>query len=151
HPAWHVIISVSYANRPRLRGAATLVSLVHTSPPMRWVVLASCLLAACSVNTPPRLAALGNQEVAVNQTVEILVSAVDPDGNTLHFSIRDKPEAATFETTTLGARFRWTPIASDVPPGADSQDYPITFIVDDDHGGRDTETVIITVTRSGSG
>jgi hypothetical protein len=116
---------------------------------MRWLLVTPLFLAACAINSPPRLAALSNQEIAVNQTLEIIVTAIDPDGDSLTFSIDGKPDAATFEATALGARFRWTPIASDVAPGETSQTYPVTFRVDDGHSNRDGETVLITVTRGG--
>jgi hypothetical protein len=109
------------------------------------------LLTGCGTNTPPRLVALGNRDVVVHQTLEIIVSAIDPDGDALSFGIRDKPERATFEPTALGARFTWTPIASDVPPGEIAAVYRVTFSVDDGRGGRDGETILITVHRDAPG
>jgi hypothetical protein len=115
------------------------------------VALVLCGLTACSGNNPPRMVSLTNREVAVGQTLEIFVTAVDPDGDRLTYIVRDKPERATFETTPLGGRFLWTPLATDVPPGVASQTYRVTFIVEDGRGGSEGETILITVTRGGTG
>jgi hypothetical protein len=95
--------------------------------------------------------ALHDQEVAVGDTLEIFVTAVDGDGDKLSYSIQDKPERATFDVTALGARFLWSPISSDVPPGELSYTYSITFFVDDGRGGSDGETVLVTVKRGPPG
>ena len=111
-----------------------------------------CLLAgACGQNAPPRIAALVNREVAVGSTLELIVTASDPDGDKLRFGVDGKPERASFVETVLGGRFQWTPLASDVPSGEASRTYPVTFFADDGRGGRDAETVLITVTRGAPG
>lgn len=109
------------------------------------------LVLACAQNTPPRLVSLVNHDVAIGSTLDFIVTAVDADGDRLFFDLEGKPERARFEATALGGRFLWTPIASDVPAGIVSRTYPVTFVVSDGRGGRDAETVLITVTRGEPG
>ncbi len=69
--------------------------------------------------SPPELAPVGNQVVAVNQELVVLLAATDEDGDELSYSFdADVPDIhghATIERLPIGSgQFRWTPLAADV-------------------------------------
>lgn len=59
------------------------------------------------VNTAPRLAPIGEQRLAENQTMSLLLSAVDDEGDALAFAVTDLPRGATFDAAAR--RLNWTP------------------------------------------
>jgi len=59
------------------------------------------------VNRPPVLAPIGGRSVAEGGTLWIVVSATDPDGSVLTFSVDALPAGATFDAATR--TFGWTP------------------------------------------
>jgi hypothetical protein len=94
-----------------------------------------CVVAV--VNRPPVLAPIGNQAVSAGTPVALLLSATDPDGDALAFSVANLPAGAVFLDGGNGmASFDWTP----------SQDgnYALTFGVSDGVVS-DAENVVITV------
>ena len=60
-----------------------------------------------TTNRPPVLASVGNRSVGVGQTVGILLSATDPDGEGLQFGATNLPAGAAFDSGT--GQFIWTP------------------------------------------
>jgi hypothetical protein len=82
-------------------------------------------LAIGSVNRPPTLDPVGvTRERA---WIFVRLTAHDPDGNHLHFSVSGLPEGAEFVDHGDGtAELSWLPVA------AAAGDYPVTFTVTDD-------------------
>lgn len=87
-----------------------------------------------SRNNPPTLATIGNKSIDENQKLIFIVSAVDPENDTLYYSIQDRPIGATFSDRI----FTWTPSYEE------SGTYNVTFIVSDAEL-IDKETITITV------
>lgn len=95
-----------------------------------------------NVNRPPILNPIGNR--TVNEGVELIiaVSAVDPDGDALTYSVSGMPPGATFNNTQRV--FRWKP-GYDTVVNAQKKDFIVIFIVNDTSGAIDLESVTITV------
>jgi hypothetical protein len=111
---------------------------VDQSPPQTFTVT---VLPSAPPNHAPVLAPVGDRTVEEGQTLEIVVSATDPDaGDTLSFSATGLPAGATFD----GSTFLWTPDPSQVP-GA----YPVRFEVSDGLA-TDAEEILVTVTPAGA-
>jgi len=93
-----------------------------------------------NVNRPPVLEAIGNQTVDEMQKLDLTISATDPDGDALTFTITGKPACATFADNLNGtADFSWT-------PGYDEAGiYPTVAIEVSDGDLPDNETIQITV------
>ena len=88
-------------------------------------------------NNPPTLASIGNKSIDENQELTFTISAVDPEKDTLYYSIQDRPTGAIFS----GQAFTWTPSYEQ------SGTYDVTFIVSDAEL-TDKETITITVLES---
>ena len=89
-----------------------------------------------NVNRTPVLAAIGNKSVDEGATLSFTISATDPDGDTITYSIDPLPAGAAFNTTT-GA-FSWT-------PGYDQAGPDSTTFTATDGTAEDTEAITITV------
>jgi hypothetical protein len=63
-----------------------------------------------NVNRPPVLGNIGNKTVTAGQLLQFTVSATDPDGNPLTYSVSNLPSGATFTPSTR--TFSWTPSAN---------------------------------------
>ena len=63
-------------------------------------------------NNTPVLNPIGNKKVNVGETLRIIISARDLDGDILTFSVRNLPTHAVFETGTR--MFVWTPTQEQV-------------------------------------
>jgi len=87
------------------------------------------------VNRAPILAPIGNKTVDEGSLLEFTISASDPDGDALTYSATNLPRGASF----VGRTFRWTPDYDQAGT------YEVTFIVEDGKGGKDSETIYITV------
>jgi len=87
-----------------------------------------------NVNRVPALSTIGNRSIYVNDSLSFAVSATDPDGDTITYSVDDLPIGATFTNRT----FSWTPSQSQVGS------YKITFSASDNQL-QDYETITITV------
>jgi len=85
-------------------------------------------------NNPPTLASIGSKSIDENQELTFTVSAVDPENDTLYYSIQNRPIGATFSNQI----FTWTPSYEQ------SGTYDVTFIVSDAEL-TDKETITITV------
>lgn len=64
-------------------------------------------IAVGGVNRPPRFEPVDPLEAVVGEPVEWVLSATDPDGDTLTFAAEDLPEGAEFDPAA--PRFQWTP------------------------------------------
>jgi hypothetical protein len=86
--------------------------------------------------TAPVLAAIDPRVVAVGDTLTLVLSAVDADGDPLAFSVSGAPSGSAL----VDSVFRWAPVAGQ--EGA----HAVTFTVADPTTGADSETVVIAVT-----
>jgi hypothetical protein len=85
-------------------------------------------------NNPPELGYIGNKTVKVNEQLEFIISATDPDEDSLTFSASNLPSGANFDPRTR--TFAWK---------ADREgSYPVHFEVSDGKSS-DSEDIIITV------
>ncbi|HRS10160.1 MAG TPA: putative Ig domain-containing protein [Sedimentisphaerales bacterium] len=75
-------------------------------------------------------------QVAENQTISLVVSATDADGDSITYSAAGLPSGASFS----GQTFTWTPTY------AQGGSYQVTFIASDGRS-QDSETITITVTN----
>jgi formylglycine-generating enzyme required for sulfatase activity len=82
-------------------------------------------------NRPPLFASVDNQAIAAGVELVIELSAEDPDGDPMAFSMSDAPEGASLE----GTRFTWIPTADQVGS------FPVTFVAEDGMGGSAAEMV----------
>ena len=94
------------------------------------------------VNRPPDLAPVGNRQVDEGQELTILLSASDPEDDTLAMTVAGLPAGASFQDNGGGAaEFRWT-------PGFDQAgNHQVTFFATDDGSPNlsDSEEITITV------
>ena len=91
-------------------------------------------------NHPPLLEGIGNKTVYENSTLSFTISATDPDGDSLTYSVMGLPQGAAFDPGTRN--FSWTPTYQQ------SGAYPVTFVVKDKFGIADSETITITVNKT---
>jgi len=61
---------------------------------------------------PPILEPIGNKTVNSNETLEIKLSALEPNGQTVTYSVYNEPKGASFDP--VSGIFKWTPLNSDV-------------------------------------
>ncbi|MFA6111264.1 MAG: putative Ig domain-containing protein, partial [Candidatus Latescibacterota bacterium] len=87
-------------------------------------------------NSAPQLAAIGDQTVGEGQTLSLVLSATDADGNPVTYAVSGNPSGSALS----GSTFTWT------PSYAQAGTYTITFTAADGRGGSDSKTVTITVT-----
>jgi hypothetical protein len=106
---------------------------VDLSPPQTFGIT---VLPGPPPNRAPVLAHVGDRAVEEGQTLEIVLSASDADGDLLTYSAIGLPPGATFD----GRSLVWTPDASQV-----SAAYPVRFEVSDGLAG-DAEEIVVTVT-----
>ncbi len=95
-----------------------------------------------NVNRPPILNPIGDRAISEGMELIIVVSAIDPDGDDLTFSVSGMPDGATFNNTQK--MFRWKP-GYDTVVNATKKDFVVIFIVSDPNGAIDLESVTITV------
>ncbi len=86
------------------------------------------------VDRPPILAAIGSRTVDATKPLSFVLSATDPDGDSLTYSAGALPSGAAL----TGQTFAWTPASSQTGT------YPVTFTVSDGQL-TDSETVSLTV------
>jgi hypothetical protein len=91
-----------------------------------------------TMNRPPTLNAIGHRFATVGQSMQLLLTANDPESATLQFGADPLPSGASLDTTT--GLFRWTP--------ASVGDFQIVFSVTDGGDGalKDAELITISVT-----
>lgn len=93
-----------------------------------------------SLNKEPVLDAIGSKIANAGKEFTFVITAADPEDDTLTYSAAGLPEGAVFDENT--ATFTWTPKESD-----GGVEYQVTFIVSDSKL-TDSETVTITVNRA---
>lgn len=95
-------------------------------------------LSDVTTNLPPILAPIGNRSYGVGQTIGILLSATDTNGNTIQYGATNLPAGATFDTST--GQFLWTPTNTGTFG-------PVVFWVQDNGDGllQDGELVTFTI------
>ncbi|MCM8797384.1 MAG: cohesin domain-containing protein, partial [Candidatus Omnitrophica bacterium] len=96
-------------------------------------------------NHPPELEAIGNKELLAGVAYTFNVNARDLDHDALTISCTGLPGGASFVpfTGTPAAGYDRTYIFSWASPVSGS--YLLTFVVDDQRGGRDSESITLTV------
>lgn len=109
-------------------------------------------------NRVPELQPLNDLSIEVNTSGRVDLIAADLDGDQVNFDFTIDPEPPTQTdgagrplVTEIGgnqAIFTWTPGIADAN-GERASAYTVTFTVTDGRGGRDTETIVLTVTNSG--
>ncbi len=92
-----------------------------------------------NTNQPPVLGSVGNKSVYTEDSLTFIVSATDPDGDTITYSAAGLPSGATFANHT----FSWT------PSNSQAGSYDVTFTASDSQT-QDSETITITVTADTS-
>lgn len=96
------------------------------------------------VNHPPSLAFMANLTVTVGAEVRLAVSASDPDGDKLRFSLEGLPEDARMIAASADhALLWWNPTIKDTEPGG--KRYSVVVRVDDDQGGTADAAFYLTV------
>ncbi len=92
-----------------------------------------------TINSPPVLNPIGNKIVDEGNLLEFTVTAADPDGDTLSYSVDNLPTGSNFDPQTQ--LFSWTPEFNQ------SGSYQVVFIVTDSGlpSQSDSETITITV------
>ena len=87
------------------------------------------------VNRSPVLTSIGNQTVDEGQTLTLILSGTDPDGDPLSYSAAGIPLGASL----ADSGFTWT-------PGFDQAGtYEVTFRVSDGQGGTDEDVISVRV------
>jgi len=101
---------------------------------------ASVKITVVEKNSPPELDDIGNKEVYEGGLLEFIVTATDPEGDSIILSAKRLPEGATFNN----GLFRWA------PDYGQAGTYEITFKAEDVTANSltDTETITITVNPS---
>ena len=89
-------------------------------------------------NSNPTLNSIGNRSVAEASTLSFALSASDPDGDSVTFTVNGNPSGSSLSGNT----FTWTPGFSQ------SGTYFTTFTASDGEGGTDSETITITVSNT---
>ncbi|MFA5795537.1 MAG: putative Ig domain-containing protein, partial [Candidatus Brocadiia bacterium] len=76
-----------------------------------------------NVDRPPVFNPIANQLINENGTLTFTLSATDPDGDSMTYSVQGLPQGASFDTAT--GTFTWTPDSDQ------SGNYQVTFIASD--------------------
>ncbi len=96
-------------------------------------------------NLPPILNAIGNKEIAENDTLKLIITASDPENDSLTYSVLNKPDSSLFQQNENQATFLWVPSYSTVETPSTEKDFPVTFKVTDSFNNSSEETIIIKV------
>ncbi|MDA8792707.1 putative Ig domain-containing protein, partial [Bacteriovoracaceae bacterium] len=89
------------------------------------------------INRSPELAAIGAQTVDEGQLLEFTISATDPDGDNLIYSVSNLPSGASFDVNTQV--FSWTPDFNQ------TGNYSVTFEVSDDGSPSLSDSEVVTI------
>ena len=141
-PEWLFINSATgliTGTAPQVDGNAPLSVIVEVSD-SKSKATQNFVITVKNVVTPPTnnapvLAAIGNKSTDEGVPLNFVISANDPDGNSLTYSASNLPTGASFS----GQTFSWTPTFTQ------SGSYSVSFSVSDGNGGSDSETITITV------
>jgi len=113
---------------------------------LRFVVpflLATILFACDTEDDVPWMEPIGDREVVVHDTLEIVIRAEDPGGGRLTFYIEGRPDGADFYQDETTATFLWTPAPAQA--SAEGTPYPMTVSVEDESGRFVSERFVVTV------
>jgi len=88
-------------------------------------------------NHAPQVQSLPPSTLNVGDALDYTIDATDADGDTLHFSLYQKPESAQFDSST--GRIQWSPVRAQVGP----QEF--IWIIRDDFGGETFTDVTINI------
>jgi Tol biopolymer transport system component/formylglycine-generating enzyme required for sulfatase activity len=94
------------------------------------------VVAPTPVNQPPTLEVIGGKSIEIDQTVSFTLSASDPDGDALTYSVAGNPAGSSLTNNT----FSWTPSTGQ------AGSYSLSFTASDGKGGTSSQPVTITVT-----
>lgn len=135
---------VAHAPNARATTDAVLLSPAPAlAPSARGTVDAPLALADLAhENRPPELLPVGHRAVDPGQALEILVDALDVDGDGLRIDLAGAPPGAALADAGDGtARFTWTPTSAQLG------NHHATFVVTDDGSPQRqvSETVVLTV------
>lgn len=108
---------------------------VHIGPAIN---LNAAIIAIRSLDRKPILNLIRNKSVPVNENLNFMVTAIDPEASPLIFSASGLPSGATFNSATN--TFNWT------PGSAQTGNYSITFTVKDSENLSTSKTIQILVT-----
>jgi hypothetical protein len=110
------------------------------------IALIASLGLAChgGTNRAPSVSPVPAQSVTVGDSLAIDLSAVDPDGDRVIFTVAGVPEGTRISEEGPGkARFTYSPLACDAAPGG--KKYDLVFTASDGRGGRTDLPVSMTV------
>jgi len=114
------------------------------------LVLVGALAATAGCGEPnqaPRMELVPDQVVRVGETLEVVVRAADPDGDSLTFFIAGKPPGADFTQGADSATLRWSPAVTD-GDGA-GRPWNVTISVQDSDGAWVSQDFTVTVFLQG--
>ncbi len=102
-------------------------------------------MSACSDdNRAPALALVLDQQVVVGETLRLVLSASDPDGDRLDFSVDGLPKAAQVSPRAANeAVVVWSPLITDTQPGG--RRYEVEVTVSDSRGGSARQAIGVVV------
>ena len=80
-----------------------------TSSDLSFDLALTASVAEVTVNAPPVITGVHDRAVLIGESVQLVVTASDPDGNPLHFELLDAPSGARFDVTS--GDFTWTSTA----------------------------------------
>jgi len=109
------------------------------------VALAGSMHLACSDdNTAPSLSLVLDQQVVVGETLRLVLSANDPDGDRLDFDVKGLPKTAQVTPRAANeAVVVWSPLITDTQPGG--RRYEVEVTVDDSRGGSSRQSIGVVV------
>ncbi|GJL54640.1 MAG: hypothetical protein NPIRA02_17720 [Nitrospirales bacterium] len=90
-------------------------------------------------NQPPKLTSIGDQTVAVGETLQIAPHALDPEGDALTFEVIKRPLPENSHMDEKAGLFTFTPTAEQVGKST------LTFSVSDGNSAQE-ETITLTIT-----
>jgi len=110
-----------------------------------FLLLLPAMLPACGDgNRAPSLALMLDQQVVVGETLRMILSATDPDGDRLDFKVEGLPKTAQVTARAMSeAVLVWSPLITDTQPGG--RRYEVTVKVDDSRGGHARQAIGVVV------
>ena len=113
-------------------------------PVLSIIVLAVFGMSCSDDNTAPSLALVLDQQVIVGETLRLVLSAEDPDGDRLDFDVSGLPKTAQVTPRAANeAVVVWSPLITDTQPGGRRYDVEVT--VDDSRGGSSRQSIGVVV------
>ncbi|MCX9084879.1 MAG: cohesin domain-containing protein [Candidatus Methanoperedens sp.] len=132
-----VFLTINFTVVGSSGGSNITLSNVKISDPDGLPVLLNTSNGSVTINSPPVLNAIGDQNIDEAQTLTITLSSTDADGDILDYSASNLPSGAQFNTSTR--IFQWT------PGYTQSGTYPSVHFEVSDGNLTDSENISITV------